>query len=140
MFARMEKQSIGSMSESMPISTSVPRLEPMPESVSSRKVSALGASARDVAKRHSRLLLASLISELSDEDDRTFSVHEMMTIYGEWCAEQNLLPRPWNSVAASLAKIISMRGRPVKTYHRFVDCNGRDRRRRCYEIPRQVPP
>lgn len=126
--------------ESTPLPMSNPRLGSVAESVRPFENSALGPSARDVARHHAKLLLASLIEDLQGENRcREFSAKEMMAAYGELCAERNLMPRSWNSVASALAKLLRKRGRPLKTYRRYVDKNGKDRRCRVYVIPDELP-
>lgn len=128
------------MPESTPLPTPNSRSESMTESARSFQASAFGPSAHEVAGRHANLLLMSLMDDLRSHNHcREFSAKEMMVAYGELCAEQNLTPRSWNSVAAALAKHLKTRGRPLKTYRRFIDKNGKDRRGRVYVIPTELP-
>lgn len=128
------------MTESAPLPMSSPRLNSVAESVRPFQTSAFGPSALEVAGGHAKLLLVSLIDDLrGDNRCREFSAKELMAAYGELCAEHNLTPRSWNSVGAILAKLLRKRGRPLKTYRRYVDRNGKDRRCRVYVIPDELP-
>jgi hypothetical protein len=127
------------MAEPTPLPMPNSQSESMMESVSPFQNSAFGPSAQDVAKRHAEMLLLSLIDDLRGCLEREFSAQEMMTAYGEVCAENVIAVRPWNGVANQLAKLLRKRGRPAKTYKRYVDKNGKDRRRRVYVIPNAMP-
>lgn len=93
--------------------------------------------ARAIAEKHAQQLLCWLQIELQDcrGNSRRLLATELKSAYAEMCEEQRLLCRPWNPLAASFAKLIRQRGRPLKTYSDLIGRDGKKRRRRVYEIP-----
>jgi hypothetical protein len=94
-------------------------------------------TASQLADLHARRLLSWLRTDLQSAvgHAQTFLAREVEASYADMCIELDLHPRPWNSVAASFARLTRQPGRPLKTYTDCISGFGRSRRLRCYFIP-----
>ena len=85
---------------------------------------------------HAQALLRTLIQE---RPGRTLPWDSVHALYADMCFGLRLAPRPYNRVAAELAKLTREKGRRVKRYESRVDTQGKEWRERVYIIPSSMP-
>lgn len=98
---------------------------------------------RELAKRHAHAFVQHLIIHLNETHsiERLLTCAEMQEAYFAFCEAKNAVPRPWNSVATYVNRLIRQNGKRLKPYKDLINPKTKELEKfRVYEIPVEIPP